>query len=95
MSNIIRLRSHRSRSEAPSALPWTAIGASSPAPSDALRASARRTLELLIEQFDLAILHARVIEPHIRDWSARRKFAAQIEDTQKLLDLAHREIRRL
>ncbi|WP_143278599.1 hypothetical protein [Bradyrhizobium sp. Y36] len=54
----------------------------------ALCASARDALNLLTGQFELAIQHARVIEPRIDDPKMRQLFAERIELTQRLLDIA-------
>ena len=60
--------------------------------SAALRAGARDALSLLAGQFELAIAHARAIEPRIADPKKRQEFADQIEFTQRLLDVARLKI---
>ncbi|WP_298240953.1 hypothetical protein [uncultured Bradyrhizobium sp.] len=58
----------------------------------ALCASARDALSLLTGQFELAIQHARAIEPRIHDARMRQLFAERIELTQRLLDVAQLKI---
>ncbi|MGL9623519.1 hypothetical protein QRQ56_36750 [Bradyrhizobium sp. U531] len=61
----------------------------------ALCASARDALNLVTGRFELAIRHARVIEPRIDDPRMRQLFAERIELTQRLLDVAHLKIQLL
>jgi hypothetical protein len=60
-----------------------------------LRASAKSAFGVLADQLELAIVHARVIGPHIRDPKMRQDFAGRIEHTRQLLDIARRMIRQL
>jgi len=91
MTNIIQFGPQRQRGEATHGPAKVAEAPS----SAALCASARDTFDLLIEQLDLAIVHARVIAPQIRDPNVRREFTAQVEHTQQLLQVAHLKIRQL
>lgn len=87
MTNVIQFHAEPSASESPkeACAPSTHLTA-------ALCASARDALSLLTGQFELAIQHARVIEPRIHDPRMRQLFAERIELTQRLLDVAHLKI---
>lgn len=58
----------------------------------ALRADARSALGLLANQFEIAMQHAREIEPRLRDPKTRQQFGEQIDLIQQLLDLTRIKI---
>ncbi|MCS3728504.1 hypothetical protein [Bradyrhizobium betae] len=88
MSNVIQFCSKRSDADASG----ERRDLSTEIKSAALRASARDALGLLARQFELAIEHARAIEPRIHDPRKRQEFSDQVEFTQRLLDVAHLKI---
>lgn len=61
----------------------------------ALRADARSALGLLANQFEIAMQHAREIEPRLRDAKTRQQFGEQIELIQQLLDVTRIKILQL
>ncbi|WP_375311156.1 hypothetical protein WHZ77_29395 [Bradyrhizobium sp. A5] len=88
MSNVIQFCSKRSDPDRPGERRDLSTGIK----SAALRASARDALSLLAGQFELAIEHARAIEPQIHDPRKRQEFSDQVDFAQRLLDVAHLKI---
>lgn len=88
MANVIQFRSKRCDAEAPKG----PCGSKKYVGAAALCASAGDALGLLTSQLELAIQHARIIEPRIHDPGMRRLFSDRIELTQRLLEVAHLKI---
>lgn len=88
MTNVIQFRSKPCDAEAPKG----PCGSNKHVGATALCASAGDALSLLTSQLELAMQHARIIEPLIHDPEMRRLFGDRIELTQRLLDVAHLKI---
>lgn len=90
MSNIIEFRSKHDR-EDEHGLAGNA-GFSPRAKAAALRSNAKDTLRLLADQLEIAMQHARAIEPKMRDPKTRQDFGDRIEMVQRMLDIARMKI---
>jgi hypothetical protein len=88
MTNVIQFRSKPCDAEAPK----ESCGSNKHVGAAALCARAGDALSLLTSQLELAIQHARIIEPRIHDPEMRQLFGDRIELTQRLLEVAHLKI---
>lgn len=95
MSNVIQIELKRNRMDGQKRAVNAGVALSVPAKTALLRSNARDTLSHLADQLEIAMQHARAIEPKMRDSGARQAFGDRIEIVQRMLDIARVKILQL